>query len=270
MRNKEFAEVSDMDMLQMLSGDNVNHTSLQQYLENFRHQYWELVKHHLPKVKRKLITSIPIVARKKALDTKGTMSERVLELMANIFAFWTLSDLRQFDKLTLNDLSFLIQPHAGQILSLLRLLGFDCGVNKLVNPLVQSKLALHNHLIELGTGEGKSVVLAVLAVILAVFGYDVDCACFSDYLQQRDKNEFRKLFEAFEVHESITYGTFNDICKIFLNANGDIKQIVEQIVVNNFTALTNSIAKKKKQKQRIFLIDEADVFLNTAFYGNIY
>jgi hypothetical protein len=87
----------------------------------------------------------------------------------------------------------------------------------------------------------RKICGAVLAIILAVSGYDVDCACFSDYLQQRDKNKFSKLFKAFEVDEAITYGNFNDICNNFLNANGDIEQIIKIMVATNSKAYKISI-----------------------------
>lgn len=41
-------------------------------------------------------------------------------------------------------------------------------------------------MVEVKTGEGKSVVLAVLAAYLALVGFDVYEACYSLYLSQRD------------------------------------------------------------------------------------
>lgn len=43
---------------------------------------------------------------------------------------------------------------------------------------------------EILTGEGKSIILAVLAIVLAKVGYDVRCACYSKYLSQRDYDDF--------------------------------------------------------------------------------
>jgi preprotein translocase subunit SecA len=45
------------------------------------------------------------------------------------------------------------------------------------------------------TGEGKSVVLAVSAATLALYGYYVDCVCYSDNLSSRDESAFKRLFE---------------------------------------------------------------------------
>lgn len=38
---------------------------------------------------------------------------------------------------------------------------------------------LFSNLVELGTGEGKSIVLAAVSTIFALFGFKVKCACYS-------------------------------------------------------------------------------------------
>jgi preprotein translocase subunit SecA len=44
-----------------------------------------------------------------------------------------------------------------------------------------------NRLAEVKTGEGKSIVLAVLSIYFALFGYEVHCACYSNMLSKRDE-----------------------------------------------------------------------------------
>ena len=48
-----------------------------------------------------------------------------------------------------------------------------------------------NNAIQLGTGEGKSVILAVSASIFAILGFDVDIVCYSTYLTKRDSELFK-------------------------------------------------------------------------------
>jgi len=43
---------------------------------------------------------------------------------------------------------------------------------------------LDNHLIQINTGEGKSIALGFTAVILAVLGFRVDVVCYSRYLSK--------------------------------------------------------------------------------------
>jgi len=40
---------------------------------------------------------------------------------------------------------------------------------------------LNNHLIQIGTGEGKSIALGITAVILTLLGLSVDVVCYSRY-----------------------------------------------------------------------------------------
>ena len=40
---------------------------------------------------------------------------------------------------------------------------------------------------EVGTGEGKSLILGGLSCYLALCGYEVSCACYSNYLSKRDE-----------------------------------------------------------------------------------
>ena len=44
------------------------------------------------------------------------------------------------------------------------------------------------------TGEGKSIILGILAAFFALLGYNVDVICYSPYLSQRDSNSFHDLF----------------------------------------------------------------------------
>ncbi len=52
---------------------------------------------------------------------------------------------------------------------------------------------LDPHMVEVLTGQGKSVVLALTSIVLAFFGFRVDCACYSEYVGARDRNEFKNV-----------------------------------------------------------------------------
>jgi preprotein translocase subunit SecA len=76
---------------------------------------------------------------------------------------------------------------------------------------------LSNILVQVKTGEGKSIVLGVSSIIFALAGCEVYCACYSRYLSERDKKIFEKLFKAFNVEKRIHYGTFNQLCEKIIN-----------------------------------------------------
>ena len=47
------------------------------------------------------------------------------------------------------------------------------------------------------TGQGKSVLLGMMSLILAIMGHSVTCVCYSDYLSNRDFKDFKDIFEAY-------------------------------------------------------------------------
>ncbi|CAF4595772.1 unnamed protein product, partial [Rotaria sp. Silwood2] len=58
---------------------------------------------------------------------------------------------------------------------------------------------LKNNLVQIETGEGKSVTLGATALILALLGFDV--------------------FDTLGVTQNIRYGTFNKLCAEMINRN---------------------------------------------------
>ena len=119
---------------------------------------------------------------------------------------------------------------------------------------------------KIGTGEGKSVTLAVTCIVLALLGSTVNCACYSDYLSERDFNSFSTLFEDFGVLDYISYGTFNKLCEDFINETGNIRDLVYGKILGQSV---NFGRKTPDGRPKILLIDEVDVFFNKDFYGNM-
>ncbi len=73
---------------------------------------------------------------------------------------------------------------------------------------------IRNNLVQIKTGEGKSVTLAVISIILALHGFEIKCACYSKYLSERDYEAFSPLFRELNLQDKITYGTFNEIAEL--------------------------------------------------------
>lgn len=112
--------------------------------------------------------------------------------------------------------------YPNQAVSIFRLFGFDADVKPSAgagkgrahgapppHPADAVLERMNNHLVEVLTGEGKSVTLGVSATVLALLGLHVDCACYSKYLSKRDYDAFASMFEGFGVSQQIQYGTFN-------------------------------------------------------------
>ncbi|CAF0939888.1 unnamed protein product [Adineta steineri] len=185
--------------------------------------------------------------------------DRIPKLIAHIFALWTLQNASSYFDVedVVDRKNYLLQPHAAQVVSIFRMLGVGDENEKLKNNLVQ-----------IGTGEGKSITLGVTASVLALLGFDVRCACYSPYLSQRDYNGFLPVFDALGVTQYIRYGTFNKLCEDMINQNGDIRQIVEQVISTN--SFNTAQSTHRTERAKILLIDEVDVFFSQDFYGNLY
>ena len=81
-------------------------------------------------------------------------------------------------------------PHVAQIFSIVRIIGFAYsskyrGGSKFSNAwrkLFEDPSNIRNNLVQIKTGEGKSITLAVVSMIFALNGFEVKCACYSKYL----------------------------------------------------------------------------------------
>lgn len=96
-----------------------------------------------------------------------------------------------------------------------------------------SDQTLQNHLVQVKTGEGKSITIAVVAATLALLGQQVSCSCYSQHLSQRDYNSFKKMFEVLGINQSIHYGTLEQLCENIINQKGDVRKSVEKLLLED-------------------------------------
>ncbi len=79
-------------------------------------------------------------------------------------------------------------------------------------------------MIEILTGEGKSIVIGICCAIFALVGFEVHSVCYSKYLSERDENKFKELFTFLGVEKNITYGTIKEISDLILYKSFDIRK----------------------------------------------
>jgi hypothetical protein len=187
------------------------------------------------------------------------------ELLAEIFAFWSIIKANITDE----EVEYLYEPHPGQVMAMFLVLGI-CG---------SKDGQLDNRLVEILTGEGKSVLLAGVSCYLALVGYEVDCMCYSKLLSQRDYEDFMPLFSALEVDQFIYYGTFGEITeRLFNSGENNLRENVKRIILENIDCGQNFIVRGfncikgmiVSPRKRILLIDEVDVFFAKDFFGKLY
>ena len=122
--------------------------------------------------------------------------------------------------------------------------------NNLTSATVADKIK--GHLVQIGTGEGKSVILGILSTVLALLGCEVcyplscrsltmtkckqqvSCACYSSYLSERDYHAFLDLFTSFGVDKHIRYSTLAQLVGDNINEQGDIRQFTNQFIEGIF------------------------------------
>jgi len=108
---------------------------------------------------------------------------------------------------------------------------------------------------------------SVWSTFLALWGFDVDCACYSKYLSERDWKSFERIFAGFGIQKRILYGTFSELARRHVNQQGDVR-VGTQALVEGISQPSAHGGKAKRPN--ILHIDEVDVFFARDFYGALY
>ncbi|KAL7561429.1 hypothetical protein ACA910_009286 [Epithemia clementina (nom. ined.)] len=195
----------------------------------------------------------------------ATVKENLPTIAAGVFAVFTVIkssvSYNRIDDEGLGE-KILMKPHNIQILTILCMLG--CG-----DP---SNSSLESQVMQIRTGEGKSLILGATAVILALLGFRVRCICYSEYLSSRDYDLFKDLFGYFQLTDCIRYSKITTLSEENTKSKGDIRKLTEsllngQLAVSSRRTLASD---KNGMKQEILIVDEFDVFFGSDFYGKTY
>ncbi|CAF3955884.1 unnamed protein product [Rotaria sordida] len=260
----EKTQTYDIDyVLKNLKGDSIDIDQLTKRYREFQNIYDDLIKNYL-KINIELdilIVNTKSIARNikqtsNIIKWDSNVRDRIPKLLAFIFALWTLQNANYYFQAgdVTNKNNYLLKPHAAQIVSILRMLGIG-----------DNKEELKNNLVQIGTGEGKSIILGAIATIFALLGFDVSCVCYSEYLSEKDYIKFLPIFDSLGLLQYIHYGTFN---KLYEDINGNIRQIVEQFIsIGSNNTIRNN---QHDERTKILLIDEVDIFFSRDFFGNVY
>jgi hypothetical protein len=192
----------------------------------------------------------------------------IIKILAGIGAIWTISTSGKefWDSGRKKD--SLLRLHVVQVIGLIRLLKlseegqhmlvekFADAVGFVTGGLVQvgRKLMANGHMIQVGTGEGKSVLLGVLSCFLAMTGIQVRCACYSQLLSRRDYSDFETLFKKFNVQSLIRYSTIDELAEECINQNGDIRSLALRHIGRSSNSAANRVPASSTKK--VLLIDE--------------
>ena len=231
--------------------DNLDVEILKKKYEQFNTDFDNLVKNNLKPNKidyQNVKSQLDLTIRKLNPDSfygqlkewfSSSLKTEMPFILACLFAYYTLLNAEDYFSITEKveenqKKKFLFQPHAGQVISILRMI--NCG---------DKDMKIQNNLVEIGTGEGKSVTLAMVSTLFALLGYEVHVACYSPYLSARDQATFLKFFIDLNVDRYIHYGTFNSLCEKNINSDFDIRDKVLSMIEEDrdHTLLWKSVIK---------------------------
>ena len=178
---------------------------------------------------------------------------------AHLFAIWTLRDAKPYldamDDAEQENLMALKTPHPAQLVALFCEFG-----------LLDNNSQIRDHLVELQSGEGKSVTLAATNLVLAIMNRVARHGCYSDYLTQRDFADFKGMFDFTGQAERIQYGTLDQIVEGVINSTCDLRQAVKNLLEGKPVP----IATDTSIQRRTLVTDEVDVLFNENFFGSLY
>jgi Mg-chelatase subunit ChlD len=178
-------------------------------------------------------------------------------LLGNLFAAYSiLEGASMFE----SDRATWLQPHPTQIACILMLLGIGTD-----NHIVKNQLA------EVGTGEGKSIILGMLGLFFALLGKKVDILCYNPYLSERDEKAFQKVFKFFKYIPEFSAPNHCPINKLYehfvdIHVLPNLRECVQQVAAD----LRYAHCAGFEQADRVLLIDEVDVFFGEHFFGQVH
>ena len=160
------------------------------------------------------------------------LKEKIPALLAGVFSLLTVvksgASYNRIEEATgSSDFGekLLLKPHNIQVLSLLVMLG--CGKS--------GRASLDNQLMQIRTGEGKSMILGAASVMLALLGFRVRTVCYSEYLSDRDFRLFEDVFNRFGLSNYITYSKITAFAEDATAAKGDIRSLTESLLRNTIS-----------------------------------
>ncbi|XP_078533279.1 uncharacterized protein LOC144819181 [Lissotriton helveticus] len=137
----------------------------------------------------------------------------------------------------------------------------------LLTLLISKDSACNGCLLEIFTGEGKSTIVAMLALVHAIRGKKVDVITSSPVLARRDQEEWIKLYKMFDVSCNVVPPPGLDECTDSREIDKAIKKAYAADIVygtvENFAAdiLKQEFEKRKTRGDRTFdiaIVDEVD------------
>ncbi|KAL4485747.1 hypothetical protein ABPG72_011009, partial [Tetrahymena utriculariae] len=176
---------------------------------------------------------------------------KIIKLLSLISSAWTILNNEDQSKTRK-------YVHKVQIVVIMRILNID----------LEQESKLQNHVLEIRTGEGKSIIFGISAIIFALIGFSIDCCCYSQYLSERDQRDFQSFFKLFNVQGRICYNKFKKLTEKMFNTPFQLTEIGKSHILKNDSMILKQV--NNQTGKRILFIDEVDFFFDKDFLGKVY
>ncbi|KAL7535461.1 hypothetical protein ACHAXR_006501 [Thalassiosira sp. AJA248-18] len=180
-------------------------------------------------------------------DKKWTMEEKknIPLLLAGVFALFTvLKSGASYNRIEAAAGSsnlgekLLMKPHNIQVLTVLYM--FGCGKG--------SQSSFDSQLMQIRTGEGKSILLGAASAMFALLGFRVRTVCYSAYLSSRDYRLFEEVFRRFGLLDDVKYSKITTFAEDSTAVKGNIREMTESLLRGSLCqAGTRSLATDNKE-----------------------
>ena len=223
------------------------------------------------------------------------LNQAIAEIVCHLSVLFTMHVMGESIEEAVRNNKPMIKPHTAQIITVFRLLGLDSTAqaaapvddglddwieidrdeqqNVISRSLMRETstkskgLGISNHMVQVLTGEGKSITLGLLGACCCLLGIDADIVCYSEYLSERDKEKMSPYYEFIGLaQDQVRYFTFDGLCSERMKGVGELATHV----LNTGTPLPGASRSRLCGEQRVLLIDEVDVFFSKRFYGETY
>lgn len=104
---------------------------------------------------------------------------------------------------------------------------------------------------------------------LAFLGKDVSCLCASEFLRQRNENDFRFLFQAFgpDINNKVNYHSMSSL-KVYLNSFNKHGKKLEMIINNSKDKLFFN-QNQTERKNNYLIIDDAEYLFSKEYQTDV-
>jgi hypothetical protein len=185
----------------------------------------------------------------------------IINVLAGIGVVWTITASGKEFIDSGRKKETLLRLHNVQVIGLIRLLKLSeeeppsfFGFGSIFSS--RRKIMEKGHMIQVGTGEGKSVLLGILSCFLAMTDIQVRCACYSQLLSRRDYSDFEALFKKFNVESHIKYSTIDELAEECINEKGDIRALALRHVGRSSDLSMRHLHRHAPNIKKVLLIDE--------------